>query len=150
MIYDTIQNAGLYIGISKHLDLALAYMMKSIFSGLAAGRYDVDGDNVYLMIQQSALRRFEDTVWEAHRNYMDIQLAFTAGETIAFVPVADVAGWGSYNADTDCRCSHSAAHGIFLAMKPGRFAAFFPNDAHRPLIGEGNIHKAVIKVLIEK
>lgn len=150
MIYDTIQNTGLYKGIGKRLDLALAYMAVTEFSGLAAGRHDIDGDKVYVIIQQQALRRLEDTAWEAHRKYADIQFALSAGETIACAPDAAIDGWEAYSAQTDFLCSHSRNQGVLLPMKPGTFAVFFPHDAHRPLIGEGNIRKAVIKVLVER
>ena len=150
MIYDTIQNAGAYLGISKRLDQALAHMMTTDSSALAAGRYAVDGDAIYLMVQKPALRPFENTAWEAHRKYIDIQFAFAGGETIAYAPLETIDGWEAYQESTDGLCSHSCSRGVFLPMAQGTFAVFFPNDAHRPLIGEGHTRKAVIKVLAEE
>jgi YhcH/YjgK/YiaL family protein len=35
----------------------------------------------------------------------------------------------------------------WLATESGAFAIFFPEDAHMPLISQGQIHKVVVKVL---
>jgi len=34
----------------------------------------------------------------------------------------------------------------YVTVHPSEFAVFFPDDAHAPLIGTGEIHKIVIKV----
>ena len=37
----------------------------------------------------------------------------------------------------------------WLALQPGEFALFFPNDAHAPLVGgEKTIRKAVFKIRV--
>ena len=35
-----------------------------------------------------------------------------------------------------------------VRIPPGSFAVFLPTDAHLPLIGDGPIHKVVVKVAI--
>jgi YhcH/YjgK/YiaL family protein len=35
---------------------------------------------------------------------------------------------------------------VWIPVKPGQFVVFFPEDAHAPLVGAGEIHKIVVKV----
>lgn len=147
MIFDTLQNADIYKGISAHLDQALDFLRTADFAHFTPGRHAVNGDQVYLVLQEPALKPFEETAWEAHRKYIDIQFALKEGETIAYAPLEQIAGWDAYDESKDALCSHDPAHGLALPMKAGTFAIFFPNDAHRPVIGEGSTQKVVIKVL---
>ncbi|RPI60069.1 MAG: DUF386 domain-containing protein, partial [Planctomycetaceae bacterium] len=37
----------------------------------------------------------------------------------------------------------------WLVTPPGKFAIFYPQDAHAPLAGTGEMFKAVIKIAVE-
>ena len=37
----------------------------------------------------------------------------------------------------------------WTAVGPGAFAVYFPSDAHAPLVGSGDLHKVVVKVLAD-
>ena len=37
---------------------------------------------------------------------------------------------------------------MWFKVEPNRFAVFFPEDAHLPLIGTGSIHKVIVKVAL--
>jgi YhcH/YjgK/YiaL family protein len=37
----------------------------------------------------------------------------------------------------------------WVTVTPGKFAIFFPEDAHAPLISDGIIRKAVIKIVMD-
>ena len=37
----------------------------------------------------------------------------------------------------------------WVATPAGSFCIFLPEDAHAPLVGDGEIHKAVIKVAVQ-
>jgi YhcH/YjgK/YiaL family protein len=50
-----------------------------------------------------------------------------------------------YNDDKDVQ-RFSDEPDTILKLKAGQYAIFFPEDAHMPLLGSGEIHKVVIKV----
>jgi YhcH/YjgK/YiaL family protein len=56
MITDHISNAALYFPISERMKMALEYLADTDFYQLAPGRYDLDGDNVYAMVQEYATK----------------------------------------------------------------------------------------------
>ena len=79
---------------------------------------------------------------------MDVQYALGAGESFGWRPTAECAQpEGDFDAEKDA--------GFFLdapvawyPLAPETFAIFFPEDAHAPGLGEGALHKVVVKVLL--
>ncbi|MDP6449693.1 MAG: YhcH/YjgK/YiaL family protein, partial [Lentisphaeria bacterium] len=84
MIIDHIDNAAIYDGVAPRLTAALAYLRDTDFNGMELGRYDIDGDNVYVLIQRNQTRRREDSSLEAHRKYIDIHLILSGVENIGW------------------------------------------------------------------
>ena len=72
---------------------------------------------------------------------------------------ADQIGWlptpecqrvsSPYDAGKDIGFFHDRPP-TWLALSPGHFALFFPEDAHAPLAGDGPAHKAVVKVAVQE
>ena len=52
---------------------------------------------------------------------------------------------GEYDAEKDIEFFEDVPDS-YVTVLPGEFAVFFPEDAHAPLIGTGEVHKVVIKV----
>ncbi len=152
MIYDTLENLPKYLGISKNLDTAIRYAMKADFAPTAPDTYPVDGEKVYCMVQTPALKPREDTKWEVHRRYIDIQIGLTDGEAIGYAPMESLGGWEPYQDAKDAQLSFEKSAGIILPLDAQTFAIFFPWDAHRPCEKLGDAaqnKKAVIKVMVE-
>ena len=149
MIFDTLQNIGCYRGLGANMDRAIETLLSTDFSTLDAGRFEVDGDNVFFIIQESALEEEDEARYEIHRSYADIQLALTDGEVILALPADQIEEWQDYNEENDTAFSWNAEPGIPLEMKPGCFAIFFPQDAHMPCLRGGDekkSRKVVVKV----
>ena len=152
MIYDTLGNITLYKGLSPAMDAAIDAILQTDFEELAPGRYEVDGDTVYYMVQTPALKERADTKWEIHRRYIDIQIGLRNGEAIGYMPADAVSEWEPYNGEKDAAISWDAIPGVLLPLSAGTFAIFFPNDAHRPVEKVGDAvegFKVVFKVLVD-
>ena len=146
MIYDTLQRLAAYRGLSGRLNKAIDFALERDVASLPLGRTDIDGDDVYVMIQEPTLQPESAALWEYHELYADIQLGLTDGETIAYLPRAAVREWGEYHPDV-CQ-SADANPGIQLPLNAGRVALFMPWDAHKPGMGEGKSRKAVFKIRV--
>ena len=149
MIFDTMKNINCYRGLSSNMDKAIELLLNTDFSALEAGRYEVDGDNVFFMIQEPQLKEEENALYEVHRKYADIQLALTDGEVILALPIDQVEDWQTFDEDKDIGFSANSEPGIPLDMKPGCFGIFFPQDAHMPCLRGGDekkCRKVVVKV----
>lgn len=149
MIFDTMQNIGCYRGLSANMDRAIEALLNTDFGPLAPGRYEVDGDKVFFMIQEPTLREEEDALYEIHHKYADIQLALTDGEVILCLPTDQIEQWQSFDEDKDIGFSANSEPGIPLDLRAGCFAIFFPQDAHMPCLRGGDeksCRKVVVKV----
>ena len=152
MIFDRKENIDLYKGISGNLDTAIDYLKSHDLSALKEGKYTVDGDNVYFMIQEKDTRVKADAKWEAHHNYMDIQCMLDGVEMLGWQDVKALKETASYNPVKDIVFYDDDGSGSFVKSTSGCFAVFFPSDAHMPLraADEKPVHvrKVVVKVKV--
>lgn len=149
MIYDTKSNLARYKGLSPALDRALDALGQTDFSQMTEGKYPVDGDNVVFLVQVPETRSREQSRWEAHENYIDIQYLVDGVERIGFQPAGALRISEPYNGEKDIVFYEDNGKGFFVGLEPDSFVVCFPTDAHMPLVSEGKperIKKVVVKV----
>lgn len=94
------------------------------------GRYDIDGDKVFLVVQENTLNKAENDRFEHHKRYADLHLLVeghefssygsrVTGEAIAFDEASDI-GF------VHCQESYP------LHLGYHNFAIFFPGEPHQP------------------
>ena len=152
MIYDKLKNCMQYAGISPYFAKAFAFMLENDLNQLPVGKYEIDGTNAYLMVQEMELKDWENGVWEAHRNYADIQMALNGGEILGVRSIEGIAVSQPYNPTKDAELFDQKAEGTVLPLEKGDFAVLFPQDLHRPGIrkpgGERATRRVVVKVRV--
>ena len=78
-----------------------------------------------------------DARLESHRRYIDIQLTLDGDEEIGWRPLSLCrAPVAPFDEQRDIRF-YDDAPDSWVAVPPGRFAIFFPDDAHAPLARNG-------------
>lgn len=147
MIADTLKNIALYRGLSRNMDTAIDFLLKTDLNALPDGRHEVDGDKVFVNVMAVSFRA--QNRFEAHRRYIDIQIALGEGESIEWLPYERVTRWEEYAADRDYQGGQSDVPGMAYTLRPMDFAVYFPRDAHKPGLGEGTGRKAVVKVRVD-
>ena len=108
----------------------LEYIVQHDFSQQEAGRILLDGDDLFINLDEVGLKTKEQQRLEFHKNYIDLT-------------TPDIA----YNPERDCGFYTQAAKEYFC-VKPGQFTIFFPEDTHAPIIGNGKQRKLVGKIRI--
>lgn len=147
MIVDKIKNAALYYGISRNMETALKYLESHDFSQMEAGRYEIDGNEVFMLVQDYETRPLAKGRWEAHRNYYDIQFVIKGPERMGYTYIDHLEVTEPYNPDKDIL--RLAGPGDFFLCEAGTFAIFGPDDAHMPNIAVDDpvpAKKVVMKV----
>jgi len=130
-------------------DKAFAFMRDQDLSALKPDKYVIDGDHVYAMITEAPSKTFEQSAWESHRKYIDIQYVIRGEEKIGVVPLAKATVLKPYDESKDF--ANYTAEGEYYIAKPATFFLFFPDDVHRPNIkvdGYDVVKKLVIKVRV--
>lgn len=146
MILDRLINAQRYAALHPLFPRAFDYIRANDLSVLAPGRYDIAGDELFAIVERAPGRTRERAQLECHRKYIDIQLVLQGTDEMGWKPLADCRDPVSdYSAERDIMF-FSDAPAAWIAVPPGHFCIFFPEDAHAPLVGAGEIRKVVFKV----
>ncbi|HEX2976006.1 MAG TPA: YhcH/YjgK/YiaL family protein [Bacteroidales bacterium] len=147
MISDTIKNKDLYTAISPRIKAGLDYIAKTDFSVMEAGRYELDGTNLYVLVQKYDSLPKDQGKWECHRNYIDIQYIADGVELIGFTNIANMQTVKEYNPEKDI--AYLSGNGDYVTLTKGSYGIFFPGDAHQPKVAPGDKPGAVVKVVVK-
>lgn len=146
MIIDRITNAHLYVDLGPGIKRAFNYIQLTDFLALNVGRYEIEGPNMYVMVQEYATKPKDQGRWEAHRRYIDLHYIIRGTERIGYAHLSRLAP-GVYDADKDFLAL--SGEGDFLTLASGGFMLLMPEDAHMPGISAdapGLVKKAVVKI----
>jgi biofilm protein TabA len=150
MILDTLAEARRYTALHPAFARAFAFLTGTDLKSLAPGRHVIDGDRLYVSIDQKDGRGREGARLEAHRSYIDIQFTIDGNEEIGWLPLGDCdRPAGAFDDKKDIIFFEDRPT-TWVGVPPGRFTIFFPDDAHAPLAGHGSIKKAIVKVLLQR
>ena len=153
MIIDTLKNCEIYYGVHPLFEKAFDFIKKACAEKLPVGKYEIDGKNLYAMVQEYDSKSPEDAKFEAHRNYIDIQYIISGTENMQAFDISDATANIEYNSENDViffENSDKVTTGLFTDEG---FAIFFAHDVHRPGMatqkGSEPIRKIVVKVKID-
>jgi len=152
MFVDKTENAHLYIALNDRFTKAFEILIDSALPKKQDGRYAVEGDKLYYIIQHYTTKPIQPDKLEAHRKYIDIQAVLSGEELIAYAPTEGLAVAQPYSEDKDIAFYHAPDKIGMVTLRPGVFCILFPQDGHIPccqLNGPSNVHKVVIKVKID-
>ena len=145
MIFDMLSNSNLYAGIAPRLKTAFDYLNNTDLAALPVGRINLDGDHIYVLVQEYLTKRLDQGFWESHRRYLDLQYMHSGCERIDFA-LLETMKLGEYAEDRDFQAMTGT--GSPLNLVAGSFAVFFPQDAHMPGLACGmqlQVKKIVVK-----
>lgn len=149
MIFDHISNLNTYKGLSPRLDKAFDYIQSTDLSALEVGKYAIDGDDIFVLIQSYQGKKVDEANCEAHKNYIDIQLVLEGDELMGYAPVNGMTVTDPYDAAKDR--FFVKWEGTLLNCTNDMFTVFFPQDAHMPGVERTSgiqVKKAVIKIRV--
>lgn len=150
MVLDLIENRNLYAKLSPRIAIALEFLNASDLSSMEPGRYDIDRDNVFALVQEYQTIPRSEGKWECHREYIDIQYIAEGKEQIGFGVSDRMEALSKYNPEDDI--TFLKGQGDFASLSAGSFGIFYPGDAHQPKIAPGDepgqVKKVVIKIKI--
>ena len=153
MILDTITHSDTYANLGPDFAKGFAFLHQ-FDSSQAPGRYEIDGDRVFALVQKYTTKSVESALFEAHRHYSDIQFLFSGRETILWAPLAAMSDQTmAYDDAKDAalwKCNIPDFTPVQLSA--GQMAVFFPQDAHAPSIdwdASCEVVKVVVKVQVK-
>lgn len=132
--------------LNKKVVEGLEFLAKTDFSRLEDGRHVI---NDYMYVNVETYQTKEDALFEAHRDYIDIQYIISGEEKIGVTKYSDCTENTPYDKERDIEFLNG--EGEFYPMKTGDYMILYPTDAHKPSISlneKATVRKAVVKVRV--
>ena len=141
----SLPSAGLHPVLQQALTLAVAANLQE----KTPGRYELQGDNIFMNVMQFATQSPEQKKAELHREYIDIQVLLSGEERILFGMTDSARQCEEMHVEDDYQLCSQIADEQAMVLKPGRFVIFMPGEPHKPgcvVKAPLDIKKVVIKV----
>lgn len=152
MIKDSLSQADRHYAVHPLFPAAFDYL-KNFDPSVADGRYEIDGQRAYAVVQSYETAAPEKKKLEAHRRYLDIQYIVSGDETMQVMKNDGLTVVQPYLPEKDVelfQCPDGA--GEMIPFHAGDFGIFYPEDVHRPgcaLGAPAPVRKIVVKVALE-
>ena len=149
MIADNLNNFALYNNVHKNFAPAFEFIKKATAEDLPVGRYELDGDNLFALVQEYDSKAVDVAKNEAHQRYIDIQHIISGTESLAFFDISKGVAKTEYNDVKDVQFYEDCPSASVCILGAGEYAIFFPHDVHKPGMCFGNpapVKKIIVKV----
>jgi len=151
MIQDTLDNSAGYEVLGPRFSKAFAFL-RGVDGTQTTGRHEIDGDRIFALVQKYSTKPAGSALFEAHRNYIDVQYVHSGRETILWAPLAAMKEETmAYDGAKDAALWKLVHDVTPLRLGPGHFAILFPQDAHAPCVEwerPEEVFKVVVKVAL--
>lgn len=152
MILDQLSHCEIYRRLSDRFAAGFDYLLKTDLASIPDGRYAIEGDDVFAIVQSYQSKPIEQGRWEAHRRNADIQFVLSGRERMGVAPLERMKTRQPYDGSNDLEFFSDDSHaGQFVLVEQGSFAIFLPQDVHMPSIAidaPAAVKKVVVKVRV--
>lgn len=145
MIYDKLSNIQRYRGLHINLDLAIDYISGNLSE--MPEHIDLSGADVYGNIFTYDTVSDDESFFEAHAKFADIQIMRDGSERIAVSDIS-VLEIDEAHPDRDFWAMHGPEE-VSITLEPGSFLVVLPGDAHKlkmQIDKPATVTKSVFKV----
>lgn len=150
MIYDKIDNLGIYAGISEDIRLGLEWL-RGVNPEIEKGVYELS-PRVKAIVSEYITKEVNENGYEAHHDYIDIQYLISGLEKMCCLPLEYLKETKAYSNEIDAAFYEEAnVVSQEMVIGNGYFAIFFPQDGHKPglwIDAPIEAKKVVVKVKI--
>ncbi len=149
MILDELSAAGRYAPLHAGFADAFQFLTGTALDRLPVGKHEIDGERLFVLISHDPGRGRQASKLESHRKYIDIQYVVRGVDEMGWRPLADCRQVQTpYDAPRDLGF-FADQPATWIRVSAGQFVIFWPDDAHAPLSGQGELIKAVVKVALD-
>lgn len=149
MILCSIHDFRRFCGLNPHFDRLADLLEQHPLKALAKGRHEFVADRLFAIASPLAETR-SSAMLEVHRRYIDVHVTFEGVDNIGWTPLSGLTmADAPFNVESDFQCFRDEYTSIF-PVAAGQLMVCFPEDAHAPLLGKGElVHKCVLKIAVD-
>lgn len=149
MILDNLKNCSKYEGLNSNFAKAFDFLKREDLNSLAVGKYELDGENIFALVQEYETKTLDTAIYEAHKKYIDIQYLVEGIENMGYQPIDNLVVSIPYDKEKDFMVLSGETR--LTMYEKGEYFILFPEDGHMPGVFHEEIKKVkkvVIKVAI--
>jgi biofilm protein TabA len=159
-IFGKLTDLQKQFGNINELDLVFSYLRQAIISNTEVNtricsmnldQYEkIEITSEIFAIEQSYYtRQSEESLFESHIKYIDIQFLISGEETIEVVHTDLLEVDSEYNKEGDYSLYKVNPDSSKIIMKNGDLSILFPEDGHMPGLKSGNKSQRVFKTVVK-
>lgn len=146
MVVDTLDNLEKYASLNPLFAQAIDFIKSHDLHAMEIGKTELKGSDLVVNVAQTTPKTKEQAKLETHNAFIDIQIPLSGTEVMGYTVAKDcVPTDAPYNAEKDITFFDGLADS-YIAVNPGMFAIFFPQDGHAPGISPDGVKKIIVKV----
>ena len=146
MVVDTLENLEKYASLNPLFAQAIEFLKSHDLQAMEIGKTELKGKDLLVNIAQTKPKTKEEAKLETHNEFIDIQIPLSGTEIMGYTAAKDCVPTNApYNVEKDITFFEGLAE-TYIAVKPGMFAIFFPQDGHAPGITPDGVKKVIVKV----
>jgi YhcH/YjgK/YiaL family protein len=134
MVYDKLENAKFYYGLSPRIEKALRFLQENDLTKVKEGKtpigLDKDGEDVVVNCWMNATKPYSTAKLETHQEFLDLHYLVEGKEDLFVGFVQDTSKVLEDKPDIDCRFYEGFSRP--LPIGANRFLLLFPTDTHAP------------------
>ena len=132
MVVDTLENLEKYASLNPLFAQAIEFLKSHDLQAMEIGKTELKGKDLLVNIAQTKPKTKEEAKLETHNEFIDIQIPLSGTEIMGYTAAKDCVPTNApYNVEKDITFFEGLAE-TYIAVKPGMFAIFFPQDGHAP------------------
>ena len=153
MITAKIEQMEKQAAFSDAMRKGMAWLMSVLGQELPDGRVEIDGAEVYALVQSYTGKPHSDHPrFEAHRRYIDVQAVIVGEEAFGWAPIEALQPTDQYDPDKDViHGTVKPDRAVFVPLRAGEAMILYPSDAHAPGLALDEpipVKKIVLKVRV--
>ena len=149
MIFDNIKNCEMYYGMNPKFEKAFMFIKTAIEEKTEVGKYEIDGKDIYAIVQTYDSKLKENCAFEGHENYIDIQCVTDGFEVMGVIEASKAIINGEYNSEKDVAFYEENERASYCIVNKGDFCIFYPHDIHRPGMALNDLPSGVKKIVVK-
>ncbi len=152
MLTGSLTISDKYDYLSDKFAKVYAFLRENDLAALPVGNIQLDGNDIYAMVQSYTTMGPDECKFESHRNYFDLQYVVEGEELFGYAPVSTLEPCMEYDPNRDLIFYNEPELSGATILKAGDFAIVAPEDGHAPRRMTANgpcpIKKIVVKIKI--
>ncbi|MDR1541414.1 MAG: YhcH/YjgK/YiaL family protein [Clostridiales bacterium] len=150
MIVDRIENIGRHENLLEKAAKISEFTADSFLASCELNECQIEGADCRFTPMAMDSKPSVEKQREAHCGHIDIHIAATGRECLEWIPLSMLSKPDKYHEEADVEFFSDSFEGSRLFVEAGHFAAFLPEDAHKPLIAPEGASAGGVKILIER